>query len=410
MKKYFLVLFLFLSSCVFAQSFTDYFENATLRLDIQFCGNDHQQGIYLVQKYRQEGWAGRQSHLTEEILRGNGQLRMFDHETGQLLYVHTFSSLFLEWQTTEEAKRIDKSFQQSFNLPFPKQETDVEITLIDTYGKVSSRMRFCFVPTDILIRPISENGIPYRYLVKNGTSAECVDLAIVAEGYTNDETDKFWKDANRAVEALFTHEPFTRLKHKFNVVAVASTSEQSGPSIPHDNIWTRTALMSAFDTFYTPRYHTLSRDYLLYDILSGILFEHIIVLVNTKEYGGGGIYNQWMTCAADHSTFAKVLVHEFGHSYAGLGDEYDYGDEMGERYHSQVEPWEPNITTMADFSSKWQDMMGQNGVSLFDGGGYQTKGVWRPCETCRMKENNVTNFCPVCTRAIEKMTNFYTSK
>jgi len=178
----------------------------------------------------------------------------------------------------------------------------------------------------------------------------------------------------------------------------------------------------------------------LYDVLSGVPFEHIIVLVNSDTYGGGGIYNQLTVTTSDHPTFHQVLVHEFGHAYAGLGDEYFYDDAYESMYPSDTEPWEPNLTTMVDFQSKWADMVPKGTaiptpvdpkvpnyrkitnekeqrlldaatqrVGVFEGGGYQSKGVYRPAQECRMKINEVTNFCPVCSRAIQRITDFYTS-
>ena len=81
-----------------------------------------------------------------------------------------------------------------------------------------------------------------------------------------------------------------------------------------------------------------------------------LVLVNSPTYGGGGIYNQVTLSTSDHPTFKKVLVHEFGHGYAGLGDEYST-DEYDPMYPGDTEPWEPNLTTLKDFQSKWADMM-----------------------------------------------------
>ena len=239
----------------------------------------------------------------------------------------------------------------------------------------------------------------------------CIDLAIVAEGYTAAQMDKFYGDCQRVVDALFSHEPFTSMKNRFNVVAVAAESQDSGPSIPRLQRWSRTPVGSHYDTFYSNRYLMTQDMHRLYDVLSGVPFEHIIVLVNTDIYGGGGIYNQLLVTTSNNAMFRQVLVHEFGHSYAGLGDEYYYDDGYETMYPADTEPWEPNLTTKVDFQSKWADMLpdptGQ--VGLFEGGGYQSKGVFRPAQECRMKVNEVENFCPVCSRAIIRITDFYTS-
>ena len=160
------------------------------------------------------------------------------------------------------------------------------------------------------------------------------------------------------------------------------------------------------------------------DILGDTPYEHVIVLVNSPTYGGGGIYNQITLSTTRHATFRQVLVHEFGHAFGGLGDEYYYDDQYTTMYPAGVEPWEPNLTTLTDFASKWQDMLPEGTtiptkpdgkdvttkVGVYEGGGYQSKGVYRPVQECRMKINEVEDFCPVCTRAILRTIDFYTGK
>lgn len=397
-----------------AQSFDEWFQDRTLRLDYVFAGDNRSQHIYLEQAMMTSRWAGRKSRLTETPLRGNGQIRMKDHLTGQLLYVHTFSTLFQEWQATEEATRLQKAFETSYNLPMPKGKVDITVMLTDFHDKVIGEMTHTLAPQDILIRRVGPADVPWRYLwPADGTPdlTGSIDLAIVAEGYTAAETDKFYADCQRAVDALFAHEPFTQLKNRFNVVAVAPLSKDSGPSIPREHRWNSTAVGTHYDTFYSQRYLMTEQMHRLYDVLAGVPFEHIIVLVNSAIYGGGGIYNQLLVTTTDHPTFAQVLVHEFGHSYAGLADEYFYDDGFETMYPADTEPWEPNLTTKVDFSQKWADLLPdpKGRLGLFEGGGYQTKGVWRPSEDCRMRTNESPDFCPVCTRAIIRITDFYTS-
>ena len=422
-----------------AQQFDDFFDGRTLRLDYIFAGNDSSQYIVFKQAYVSPEWAGRRNRLAEKFLEGNGQITVRDHESQQVIYVNTFSTLFQEWQTSNEAASVKKAFENSYLVPFPKKPVDITITLTDNHRQVCGEMTHPLDPKDILIQPIGENGIPHEYILKSGSPAECVDIAIVAEGYTELQMDKFRNDCKRAVDALFSHEPFTSMKNRFNVVAVLSPSLDGGPSIPHSHLWRRTAVGTHYDTFYSDRYLMTSRIHSLYNLLSGVPFEHIIVMVNSSVYGGGGIYNQVMVTTSDHPTFKQVLVHEFGHSYAGLGDEYGYGDEMAAMYPSDVEPWEPNLTTLVDFDSKWADLVPKGTpiptpesdipdfrfartnkerkaidkatqqVGVFEGGGYQSKGVYRPAQECRMKINEVSLFCPVCTRAIQRITDFYTS-
>ena len=372
-----------LAAC--AQSFDEWFNDSTLRLDYIFAGNNHDQQIFFEKACSLPRWAGRKGRLTDVPLKGNGQLTVKDHATGQLLYVHTFSTLFQEWQATEEATRVNRAFETSYNIPQPKQPVDITVTLTDFHGKVVASMTHTVDPADILIRRLGDNGIPYHYVWKgkvetqnlasqdvpgkrnymptegpldgNPDITSCIDLAIVAEGYTHAQMGKFYRDCQRAVDALFAREPFKSLKSRFNVVAVAAESLEGGPSVPHLGRWRNTAVSTNYDTFYSDRYLTTRDIHHLYDLLACVPFEHIIVLVNSDTYGGGGIYNQVMVTTSDHPTFAQVLVHEFGHSYAGLGDEYFYDDGYETMYPADTEPWEPNLTTLVDFQSKWADML-----------------------------------------------------
>lgn len=427
------------TTALHAQQFDDYFEDRTLRLDYIFAGDNRSQEIFFEQAYVTERWAGRKSRLSEMFLRGNGQITVKEPATGQVLYVNTFSTLFQEWQATEEATKVRKAFQTSYNVPMPKQPVNITVTLTDFHDQVMAELTHSIDPKDILIRPIGDNGIPCRYIWQGGDITSCIDLAIVAEGYTKEQMDKFYNDCQRVVDALFAHEPFTSLKSRFNVVAVASESLDGGPSIPHARQWRRTAATTHYDTFYSDRYLMSQDMHRIYDLLSGVPFEHIIVLVNSDTYGGGGIYNQLTVSTSDHATFKQVLVHELGHGYAGLGDEYFYDDSYETMYPDDTEPWEPNLTTLVDFKSKWADLVPEGTaiptppakipyfrdiktdeerrllneatqrVGVFEGGGYQSKGVYRPCQECRMKINEVDDFCPVCNRAIRQITDFYSS-
>lgn len=429
-----------------AQSFERYFDDATLRLDYIFAGNAREQHVYLDKMYRQNRWAGRRNRLSEKFLNGNGQLTVTDHTTHDTIYVWTFSTLFQEWLAYDEAKQVDKAFQCSYNIPYPKSPVDVCVTLTDNHNRVTTSMTHTVDPKDILIRPIGDNGIPYRYIWQ-GTDelniTDCIDLAIVADGYSAASMDKFYADCQRAVDALFAWEPFASLRNRFNVVAVGAPSLDDGPSVPHRNVWNRGTTNSHYDTFYSNRYLMSQDMHRIYDLLSGVPFEHVMVLVNTDTYGGGGIYNQVLFSTSDHPKFRQVFVHEFGHSYAGLADEYAYDDMDSEVYPADTEPWEPNITTLKDFSQKWGDLMPKGQpiptplnpkvpdfqkidlndtkaidrlnaatqvVGVFEGAGYQSKGCYRPAQECRMKINEVRDFCPVCNRAIRRATDFYTAK
>ncbi|MBQ0049920.1 MAG: peptidase M64 [Bacteroidales bacterium] len=439
------VVMLLVAATVRAQEFEQYFEDETLRLDYVMGGNAHQAHVYLQQAYRQKGWHGRRSRLAETFLKGNGQITVRDHATQQVIYVWTFSTLFQEWQLEEEARHTDRAFDASYFIPMPKDTVDITVALFDRYQHLTTEMTHTLNPHDILICPLSAHpqALHLPTVPAQQPQAPRIHIAILSEGYTATEQDKYAGDCQRAIQALFEREPFRSLQGYFCFHPVFVPSQESGTSVPHLNAWRTTACYTHFDTFYSERYLTTQSIHHLYDLLAGVPFEHLIVLVNSDHYGGGGIYNQLTLTTSDHSTFKEVLVHEFGHAFGGLADEYAYDDMDSPWYLPDTEPWEPNITTLHDFASKWADMMPAgtpiptpldpcvphyrsiatgdtaswarlnacvSRVGVFEGAGYQSRGCYRPAQECRMKINEVENFCPVCDRAIRRITQFYVAE
>lgn len=383
-------------------------QEQTLRVDYMFSGTDKSVEISLDEMSRFDGWAGRSSNLKEVPVRGNGQICMTDAQTGDTLYRMSFSTLFQEWQTTEEATKVRKSFENVFLLPMPSVKAKVNVHLYDFFGNIVASLNHEVDSSDVLIRNLRPETPEHRYLLKSGTPEEKIDVAIVAEGYTAEEMSTFYADAQTAMEAILKHEPFGTYKDRFNFVAVALESADSGVSVPGQREWKNTALKAHFDTFYMDRYLTTLRLKNMHDKLCGIPYEHIVILANTDTYSGGGIYNSYTLTTAHHPAFKPVVVHEFGHSFAGLADEYFYDDQYVEYYYPGIEPWEQNITTLADFDSKWKDMLDAGEAELLEGAGYQSKGVYRPADDCRMRTNRPDHFCPVCQRAIARIIEFYT--
>ena len=401
MRQVILAFFMIMSAiCLKAQE-------QTLRVDYMFSGTDKSVEISLDEMSRFDGWAGRRTNLTEVPVRGNGQICMTDVQTGDTLYRMSFSTLFQEWQTTEEATKVRKSFENVFLLPMPTAKAKVNVHLYDFFGNIVASLNHIVDPSDILIRNLNPQTPEHRYLLKSGTPQEKIDVAIVAEGYTAEEMDMFYADAQTAMEAILNHEPFGQYRDRFNFVAVALESQDSGVSVPGEGEWKDTALKAHFNTFYMDRYLTTLRLKNMHDRLCGVPYEHIIILANTDTYGGGGIYNSYTLTTAHHPAFKPVVVHEFGHSFAGLADEYYYDDQYVEYYYPGTEPWEQNITTLADFESKWKDMLDAGEAELLEGAGYQSKGVYRPAKDCRMHTNRPDSFCPVCQRAIARIIEFY---
>lgn len=409
-----------------AVDFGKHFADSTLRLDYIFggkAGEDAVCNIMLDGAVRTPGWAGRRHNLSSVPLRGNGRIVMTDPETADTIYTTSFSTLFQEWYSTPEASRVAKAFENTFLVPMPKAPATVSVELYGTNDSIMGRMSHTIDPADVLIA--DKSGVapkPYRYIHKGGNPADVIDVAILAEGYTAAEAEKFYADAQTAVDAILSHEPFRSRAKDFNFVAVAAPSHDSGVSVPRLGEWKSTAVGSNFSTFYADRYLTTGHVKDIHDNLVNIPYEHIIILANTTEYGGGGIYNFYTLTTAGHSNFRPVVVHEFGHSFGGLADEYFYeDDDMSDPiYFKGIEPWEPNLTTLTDFASKWQDMLAPSTpvptspddaskypVGVYEGGGYQFKDVYRPADDCRMRTNTSPAFCPVCTRAIGRLIDFY---
>jgi len=392
---------LFMCLCLCAQ-------DKTLRVDYIFSGTDKSVEISLDEMSCFDGWAGRRVNLDEVPVRGNGQISLTDVASGEVLYRQSFSTLFQEWQTTEEATRVRKSFENVFLLPMPDAQAKVRVELYDFWGNVSASLTHIVDPGDVLIRKMALQVPQHEYLLKSGSPEDKIDVVIVAEGYTAEESEMFYNDARIAMDSILAHEPFGQYKDRFNFVAVALESNDSGVSVPGEGEWKDTALKAHVNTFYMDRYLTTLRLKNMHDKLCGIPYEHIVILANTDTYGGGGIYNSYTLTTAHHPAYKPVVVHEFGHSFAGLADEYYYDDQYVEYYYPDCEPWEQNITTLFDFESKWKDMLDAGEAQLLEGAGYQSKGVYRGSEDCRMHTNKAEAFCPVCQRAIGRIIEFYT--
>lgn len=391
-----------------AQRFEDYFEDRTLRLDYTFSGNREHQEIYVDELVSVPRWYGKRERLSEVPLKGNGQLTVRSLNDGQVIFRHTFSTLFQEWLTTDESKHTQKSFENVFLIPYPKHAVVITVELRDYHDQIVATMTHQVDPKDILIRKAGERFVtPYVTLQQAADTSRCIHVAYVAEGYQLHEMETFLEDCQTAMSALFAHEPFRAMQDRFNIVAVMSPSQESGVSEPGKGIWKTTALGAHFDTFYSERYLTTLHLKKMHDLLAGTPYEHIIVLVNGERYGGGGIYNSYTLTDAHGPSFKPVVVHEFGHSFGGLGDEYPYGDE-DPMYFPDTEPWEPNLTTKHNFSSKWENLVKEGKAGLVEGGGYLTKGVWRGFDNCRMRTNEEPEFCLVCQQALIRIIDFYT--
>ena len=407
------------------------FCDSTLRIDYIFSGDATTQHIAIDKLNLMPRWYGKRTNLDKLPVEGNGQITVRNHNTHSVIYKNSFSTLFQEWQSYDEAKNLTRSFENVFLVPMPRDTVDITIDLRNNRHEIVGTMTHTVCPADILVRRIGFNNVtPYVSIQTAKDTTKCIHIAYVAEGYRKDEMPTFIKDAETATNALFEHEPFKSMRDRFNIIAVESASSESGTSEPSKGIWRNTVLGSHFDTFYSDRYLTTLNLKDLHNVLAGTPYEHIIVLVNTDKYGGGGILNSYNLSMTHHPQYQKVVVHEFGHSFAGLADEYAYEQEQIPMYPHDVEPWEKNITTLVDFRDKWEGLIAPNTpiptpiksnkqgkkhkntsldtIGVYEGAGYSMKGVYRAMPDCRMRSNEHKEFCPACQKALRDLIDFYT--
>ena len=421
MKKSLLFLFALLPMMAWAQ-FDPYFTESSLRVDYVLTGNRDVTNFSLKELIHEPFWSGSKTNLIDDLEFGNYIVKVFEAGTDHLLFSKGYQNLYGEWVTTPEALKITKSFEESVIVPFPKVKVDIALYRKTWEGELVEGMRLTVDPNDYFIRDYDNLSLPvYDAWIGNKDITKAVDVVILPEGYTQAEMGKFIKDCDFFVKSLFDYAPYDRYRESFNVRGVMAPSVESGCTMPGDHVYKNTVMRFSFWTFDSERYcmSTDNRD--IRDLAGQVPYDQIYILVNTDKYGGGGIYNFYCSSASSNSFSGDVIIHEFGHGFAGLADEYYY-DATGydHMYNLAVEPWEPNITTMVDFSGKWGDMLDKNTpvptprekkyeqtIGVFEGGGYEPKGMYSPHMDCLMKTFKGHEFCPVCQRAIERMILYY---
>jgi len=450
-------------------TFDTYFTDATLRIDYDHSGTKGVDRIALDACYKIPGWPGSLVNLVDTLNRGEFLFRVYDWKSGTLLYSRGFSSVFQEWQATDEAaKGVWKSIQETVRCPFPKLPVQISICRRSKFSVMEEQFTAVIDPNDPT--QINTEKVSGNYevvtLMNNGDPHKKVDIVIIGDGYSKDDIEKFKADAEHFNNVMFGTEPFKKRKKDFNVRAVCAVSLESGIDVPDKNVWKNTALGSMYNTFGSARYVLTEANQQLHNIASQVPYHFVCILINDSRYGGGGIYHQFTTTYTIENTAGQewqrdyVYVHEFGHSFGGLADEY-YTSSTGytDFYPAGVEPWEPNITRMYDPAAlKWKtlvspgmaiptdwgkyayDSLGVERAKLdrlaadyytkrepimkaqeeitknpallgkvgaFEGAGYLSEGMYRPSLDCRMFSLSLCDFDPVCMRAIEDQINFY---
>lgn len=402
--------------CTWAQNpdYDTWFTSDRLRVDFILAGDADSQQAYLSGLKKECAWAGSHASLIDPFRYGEYMFEVRSANGDTLIYSKGFSTLFQEWRTTPEAREVSKAYNQSMWMPFPKNKVNITLSeRVKATGEFREIFSCTVNPEDALISREAAPDYAVTPLLVSGEMEHKVDLLFVPEGYTAEQMDEFHRDCRKFMEYLFSMEPYKSRKDDFNVTAVDVVSSESGTDIPDLGVWKHTALNSHFYTFYIDRYLTVTDYKAIADNVAGVPFDALFIVVNEEKYGGGGIYNSYALGTAGNDQSYQVFVHEFGHSFAGLGDEYFTSEVAYEGfYDTGVEPWEPNITTMVDFAGKWKDMIDsgkwdKEQVGIHEGGGYMAKGVYRSREDCRMRTNSAPDFCPVCQRAIGRMIDYY---
>jgi len=404
--------------------FSEFFENKTLRIDYELIGDATSEEFVLKQLKKQAIWAGPQRLANGyDLDLGVYRFMIYDSASSILIYKKGFSSLFNEYQTTEKAKTTKESYYHVNLAPFPKKTIKyvLEKRSYDD-GKFYSQKEIYINPNNYFIIDESPKDYKFTQLKGNNNISNKIDIAFIAEGYTQKEMKKFKSDVKRIWEYMVSIPPFDKYKDQFNVYAVESTSIESGTDIPGQHIYKNTILNSTFYTFDTDRYLTTKDIKSLHDVASIVPYDQLFVVINSAEYGGGGFYNYYSATTADHAYSLKVAIHEFGHGFAGLADEYYTSDVAYDGFYNlNIEPWEPNITTLVNFEKKWKTMLPKgidiptertynlkDSIGVYEGGGYAAKGIYSPFQDCRMKSNVPKKFCPVCSKAIADVIEYYT--
>lgn len=422
MRTFTLFLLTLVSAVSMAQNnFDKYFTDKVLRFDYMLAGNWQKTTVYPAGMKEEPFFGGSKTHLTDSFNYGNFKYEIFDAVDNTLIFSRGFCTLYQEWQTTAEAKVMERSFYEVATMPFPKNKVKFVLSMRQRNGLFSKLYETEIDPLNYFIRKENPVNAAFTKVYEAGDPATSVDLVFIAEGYKADEMGKFRSDVKRMADILFAETPFNEFKNRFNIYAVEAVSTDSGTDIPGEKIYASTALNSSFYTFDLDRYLTTQDIKSVNDYAAVVPHDNIIVLINSTKYGGGGVYNYYSGTTVDHAYSPTVFIHEFGHGFVGLADEY-YSSSVAyeEFYPLDIEPWEPNITTLVNFDAKWKKSIAKETpvptpaedkykdvIGLFEGGGYSAKGIYRPEIECRMKSNQKKGFCSVCSDAAREMIEFY---
>ena len=456
------VLFALLSFCAAAEAAAP-----TMRLDYYHTGNASQE-LFSLDRVVIEPlpWPGNPQKNIDETNLGKYLFEVRDRANNRLLYSRGFASIYGEWETTDEAKTTNRTFHESLRFPAPQTPVQVILKKRDTNNAFREIWSTNLDPKDMFVdsSKVAAPG-PLIELQKSGDPALKVDFLILGDGYTASERGKFEKDARRLLEILFAASPYKERRRDFNVWALCPAAEESGISRPSTGIHRASPLGASYDAFGSERYVLTFENRALRNVAQFAPYEFIEIITNSRTYGGGGIFGLYSTVAADSEQAPYIFVHEFGHHFAGLADEYYTSPVAYNTPSVKTEPWEPNVTALLDPANlKWKDLASTGTpiptpwqkeeyeshsreygkrraqiraenrpeaemealfrenrdfeikffakekyfgkVGAFEGAMYEAKGYYRPEVDCIMFTRS-QSFCAVCRRAIERVIDLY---
>jgi IgA peptidase M64/peptidase M64-like protein len=453
-----------------APGFDAQFTTDTMRIDyFHGSGPGSPEAIALDRVVNDGPWAGSRTQLVDTTDLGHYRFEVRGKASRTLLYSRGFSSVYGEWATTGEPKTVHRTFHESLRLPWPRQPVVVTVDKRQPDNSFAPVWSTEVDPASRFVNraPLKQHAGEVWTVFENGPPAEKVDLLVIGEGYTAAEKAKFHADVARLLPALFNEEPFKGRRSDFNVRALDLPSAESGVNRPNAGVFRRTPLSAEYNIFDSERYVLTLDNRALRDAASAAPYEFIEILVNDKTYGGGGIFNDQATASVDSAFSPYVFVHEFGHHFAALADEYYTSDVAYETGQARrPEPWEPNLTALQDPGHlKWRDLVepgtplptpwdksafeqhtagiqarrrdirARNApesemdalfreqrewdqaflqsmkyagrVGAFEGAGYEAHGLYRPQTDCIMFTRDAVGFCRVCRRAIARIIDLY---
>ncbi len=446
--------------------FSQYFKDKTMRVDFYHSGGSYEDRFSVDQIVSDGIWPGSKKMLIDHLGLGPYFLEVYDLQTNRMIYSRGFASIFGEWQTTPEAEKVWGTFNESIRFPWPLKPIRIEIQK----RNLDNRFRNVWIlEVDPASRQVNTADLKSSHIVDviqvSGPAETKVDLVILGDGYTKMEMEKFKKDAKRLTAALLEQEPFKSHKTDLNIRAVETPGTESGVFKPHPGVFKRTPLSVHYGSFDSERYALTYDNRTVRDVAAEVPYDFMVILVNERTYGGGGIYNLYTTVSVDNKFAEYIMVHELGHHMAGLADEYYTSSVAYEKPVVIREPWETNITALLDRNNlKWQEMVDpstpiptkwnkeefdnfgyniqrerdslraakvpenvmealfmrqydkenaffliepyKNAVGAFEGAGYSQYGLYRPQLDCIMYTRHM-KFCKVCQKSLIDVMNQY---